>query len=510
MEAVGAATSILAIAGAGIQISLKLIAFADQVGTAPKRIQDVGTDVSVTAATLHELGELMRKTPTKRSAGLFNPDQVQNIVASSARCKEIFDELKDILGRASQQLRGIYKSTAKSHIASSKIKLSTLERWKWPFLQPSMKPLQDTLNGTKVTLTLILQVVHLRHAHTTASLDREEQTDLVRIIAAMKRQQLASVHDDIGGSKGLDFGITEESDSEGSSEAQTALEAWSVTPNTFADDAFQHFKIQPVPVSQQQIADLLKISPQDCLEVASVIDSLSIREQDAILGEVLDMRHSRSVDSTIRSISAKTWTGSHDLFGKVTGRKFTLVIERQVKSSKITRAGKQIRGDRESLKKAQDYFPYTGSSDSDYIRERIAYRRHASISPPPRDHRRRSGTRHHAPPIASHERKRPISDNVRKRKQESKEQELELDTMIEKARMKQNYMEYQHGFEKADSLPRTEPQPASESSDDDLVKSLLAQYTNFDPGEPLVQVFATPPPAYEETFVIPKRAPRPY
>ena len=77
----------------------------------------------------------MKKAPTKRSAALFNPDQVQNIVASSARCNDIFDELKEILGRASQQLQGIYKSTAKSRNASSKIKLSTLERLKWPCLQ---------------------------------------------------------------------------------------------------------------------------------------------------------------------------------------------------------------------------------------------------------------------------------------------------------------------------------------------------------------------------------------
>ena len=74
MEGVGAAASILAVAGAGIQISLKLIAFADQISTAPKRIQDVGTDVSVTAGTLRELGELMSKNmPNKNRPGCSTP-----------------------------------------------------------------------------------------------------------------------------------------------------------------------------------------------------------------------------------------------------------------------------------------------------------------------------------------------------------------------------------------------------------------------------------------------------
>ena len=249
----------------------------------------------------------------------------------------------------------------------------------------------------------------------------------------MRRQQLASVHGDICGSKRLDFGITEDSDSEGSSEARTALEAWSIIPNTFADDVFQHFMITPIPVSQQQIAKLVKISPQDYLEVASVIDSLSIRERDAILGGVLDMRHSRSLDSTIRLISTQDWKGSCDLFGKVTGRKFRLVIERQVKIPKRAPTGMKARGTREAAKKAQHYYSdsssptYDSFSDVDDVRDSVGYKHDASPSPPPRDNRRRRAhaRRVHVPEPPSEfqyrERKRPVSDNDRKRRQEIEE-----------------------------------------------------------------------------------------
>lgn len=488
MEVVGGAASILAVAGAGIQISLKLIAFADQIGTAPKKIQDIGTDVSVTAGTLQELGELIEESPTKRSTGMFRPDQVRNIEATSTRCQEIFDKLRDLLGKASQQLRAIYKSTAKSHEQSPKIKLSNLERMKWPFFQPSMEQLQSALRDAKGTLTLILQVVHLRHAQITASLDREEQNDLIRMIAAIGRQQLASLHGKIRGYQVLDASDTEESDSKVSPKVRTILEAWSVTPNTFSDDAFQHFLITPIPVSQQQITKLLETSPQDIREVASMIDSLSVPERDVILGRLLDMSTFRPDDSTIRSISSQIWTGSHDLFGKVSGRKFRLIIERQVRLSKSSQTNKERRSERKMHTFHYDDSISDSFSESDAIYETEAYRRRSSSQQPQREHRRRRPAP--APERQPIARRLSFSEDDLERRQEVEEKERIEQKMLHKQ--------------------EADPQPASVSSDDDLVKSLLTQYTNFEPGEPLVQVSATPPPSYDEAFVIPKRVPRPY
>lgn len=509
MEAVSAAASILAIASAGIQISLKLIAFADQVGTAPKRIQDVGTDVSVTAGTLQELGELMEKLPPKKSAGMFKPDQVQNIKASSTRCKAIFDELKDILAKASQQLRNVYKSTAKGHDTSPKIKLSRIERMKWPFLQPSIEPLLSALRDAKGTLTLILQVVHLRHAHTTASLDREEQNDLIRMIAAMKRQQLASLDRDKGGIKALDVGDAEDSDSGNPSEIRTALEAWSIIPNTLPDSAFRHFYITPIPVSQQQMEQSLKTSPQNFDEVSSIMESLSPPESDAI-HKLLWVGHSPPHDSSIRSISSQSWTGSHDVFGQVVGRKFKLIIERRVgmPNSPPTEMCNIPAPAAHHIPELHHHHPqfhpimYDSFSDVDPIHETEAYRHSASPSRILRGHRRRRPAS--ASPLSP-----PDSSGLSSDEDWEREQELE-----EKKRMEEKLLGLEQVEKKrkgnSNSKPWTEPQTGSESSDDDLVKSLLTQYTNFQSGEPLVQIFAAPQPTYDEPLVIPKRIPRPY
>ena len=432
----------------------------------------------------------------------------------------MFDKLREILGKASQQLRDVYKSTSKSQDASPKIKLSRLERMRWPFLQPSMEPLQSALRDAKGTLTLILQVVHLRHAHTTASIGREEQNDLIRMIAAMRRQQLASAYGGGGSYEGLGTDDSEDSDAKGSSEVRIVLEAWSVTPNTLSDEAFQPFLITPIPISQQQIAKALNNTPQEFREIASMIDSLSSPERDAILGRVLGNNRSQPDDSTIRSISSQSWTGSHDLFGKVISRKFRLIIERRDRISKSLRTNmkrkspaaihiqKHAKHDHDYSEDEMHEVHYHGSSESDETKEREDYILGSSPSPIPevyRVHRRRRPAQ--VPPMPSFERRKP-EDWERKR--DVDEKRYKGHTRPHRANLEKKEMKHQFLGGSLDSQLRMEPQSASELSDGDLVKNLLAQYTNFDLGEPLVQGIASPPPAYEESFLISKRDPRPY
>ena len=477
LEAVGAAASILAIAGAGIQISLKLIAFADQVGTAPESIRDVGTDVSVMSGTLKELGELMdNKTSTKGSAAIFTQDNLRDIEATKCKCDKIFEKLRDILGKASLQLRDVSKRPAKSQAVSPKITLSKLERMKWPFLQPSMEPLRSELRDTKGTLTLMLQVVQLRHAQIAASLDREEQYDLIRMIAAMKRNQSATTYGARGGYKGLDAGDSEDSESRDSPAVRTVFEAWSVTPNTLSNESFQHFLITPIPISQQQIAKELERSPQDSREIAWIIDTLSFPERDAILGRVLGNSRSNLNDSSsIQSIFPQSWTGSHDLFGKVTSRKFKLIVERRSRISKSSRTNKEHK--------------VPGSSQSP--------------PSPNRDHRRRRVV-HELSVIDM----KWLSDDDRQRKQGVNEKSRK--ERYQRVNAEEEKKGRRHGRKNPHSHPRAQPRPAGEVSDYDLVKSLLAQYTNFELGEPLVRSHATPPPTYDEASVVPNRAPRPH
>ena len=152
MDGISAVSSILAIGTAGVQISIKLIAFANQVSTAAVRIRSIGSDVSLTANVLQQLSELMTKRDNNTTS-LFSEDGLKATEAGANACKSIFAELEDILRKASQQLRTSGNSTI-----GSKVVLSKYEALKWPFLQPSVLTLRSALKDARETLMLILHV----------------------------------------------------------------------------------------------------------------------------------------------------------------------------------------------------------------------------------------------------------------------------------------------------------------------------------------------------------------
>ncbi|KAF4772092.1 hypothetical protein HAV15_005031 [Penicillium sp. str.  len=226
MEAIGAASAILAIATAGVQCSVKLVTFAGQVKTAPEQITMVAEDVSLNASILHQLGELatenienehptldgdsnnttdpnVKSVPDTKTTiskqSIFNPTGLKTVIKLAKKCEEIFESLDQSLRKASQQLH------AKPKI-SGKVKLSRAEMFKWPFLLPAMDTLRNELRNVKETLMLMLQVAMLAYSRrmmgeygensqrTTAivAYSREDQEFLVRAIVAAQKAQLSS------------------------------------------------------------------------------------------------------------------------------------------------------------------------------------------------------------------------------------------------------------------------------------------------------------------------------
>ena len=184
MEAIGAASAILAIATAGVQCSVKLVTFAGQVKTAPEQITMVAEDVSLNASILHQLGELatenienehptldgdsnnttdpnVKSVPDTKTTiskqSIFNPTGLKTVIKLAKKCEEIFESLDQSLRKASQQLH------AKPKI-SGKVKPSRAEMFKWPFLLPAMDTLRNELRNVKGTLMLMLQVAMLAYS----------------------------------------------------------------------------------------------------------------------------------------------------------------------------------------------------------------------------------------------------------------------------------------------------------------------------------------------------------
>ena len=160
MDGVSAAASIVGIATTGIQLSIKLITLAGQISTAADRISAISDDVSLTSAILHQLGDLMSQktspptTNTNTDIPIFNAAGLETTNRSAQICEKIFQEVERETAKASVAIRG------RKLPIGQKVKLTRLEKVKWPFLQPGIEVLRTDLREAKGTLMLMLQVNH--------------------------------------------------------------------------------------------------------------------------------------------------------------------------------------------------------------------------------------------------------------------------------------------------------------------------------------------------------------
>ncbi|OGM44534.1 hypothetical protein ABOM_006769 [Aspergillus bombycis] len=214
MEAVGAASAILSIATAGVQCSVRLISFAAQIKTAPERITHIAEDVSLNTSILQQVGELIKQSadggelpgcpeneggqeqhsriagegtkPTEAKQGVFSAAGLATTMKIATKCEGIFSVLDDLLHKASRQLsQGPGKTV--------QVKLSRVQRLKWPFLQPEMDTIRNELKDARGTLTLMLQVAiaNWQSQPNTVIIpySREDLAWLKRSIVAIRKTQ---------------------------------------------------------------------------------------------------------------------------------------------------------------------------------------------------------------------------------------------------------------------------------------------------------------------------------
>ena len=193
MDGLSAAASILGIATAGLQVSIKLVSFATQVGTASDRITAIGNDVSLVAGLLQQLGELMGEKTSEGGISIFNQAGLDTTMHSANMCNRIFKDLQQAVFKASTQLRESKK------VMGGKFKLSATEKAKWPFLQPKIDMLRQDLQEAKGTLMLMLQVTSLAFSKRMARATPQSQSisafdmeSMVRTIVAIQHQQTFS------------------------------------------------------------------------------------------------------------------------------------------------------------------------------------------------------------------------------------------------------------------------------------------------------------------------------
>jgi hypothetical protein len=146
LAALGVVASVAQLADYGFKLSIKLFAYSEAVYKADKTIRSFSNEVSLTSAVLKELSNILGAEECR----YVSERAVEATHTTVKECSAVFDQLDKILEKS-------MGSNLNSGLEPSKI--STFERFKWPFLQPKVDLLRSNLDRLKASLTLMLQVL---------------------------------------------------------------------------------------------------------------------------------------------------------------------------------------------------------------------------------------------------------------------------------------------------------------------------------------------------------------
>ncbi|CAN9345958.1 unnamed protein product [Alternaria sp. RS040] len=193
------AGSVVGITAAGVQASVKLYALAEKVATASQRVTSIADDVSSTCAILNQVRELIIPQPDAQGTlrSVFNSTALNDISHALQRCRSVFTEIESLSRRAFEQV-------GKRPSLHSKIELSTIQKAKWPFLQPQFAELREDMREAKGNLVLMIAVASLALAQRDGRqrpIHENEKLELGSTIVALQRARISKSNDRITSSK---------------------------------------------------------------------------------------------------------------------------------------------------------------------------------------------------------------------------------------------------------------------------------------------------------------------
>jgi hypothetical protein len=139
------AASVIGIVAFGTRLSISIFDFASGIGGAGRELQLVGTEVSLFCSVLTELQTLLDNAHFDASTSA-----IQSVNTIISQCQTIFTELERILD-------GFNKSKGNGFIPSP----TFVNKVKLTFKQTQVLLLRQTLESCKLTLSVMLFVMHL-------------------------------------------------------------------------------------------------------------------------------------------------------------------------------------------------------------------------------------------------------------------------------------------------------------------------------------------------------------
>lgn len=147
MAEIGLIASIVSVAGAGLQIAMSLRQLASEIREAAREVHDVATSVSLFSMTLKQVGNCVKDNASPHSESAL--DTLEDIIMN---CRSNFNKIESMISQ-------VRKDTYRQHDKES---MSLGRRVQWVFKKSKVKYLTSQLESSKLTLSIMLQVLTLR------------------------------------------------------------------------------------------------------------------------------------------------------------------------------------------------------------------------------------------------------------------------------------------------------------------------------------------------------------
>lgn len=152
MAGIGEASAIIAVAQAGISLSMVIIAYVGHVRDAPKSISRIGNEIKSTSGRLEEIAEIIRDNLNTR---LLLDTAVADATRCSFDCELILAQVGNLL------VKGGWKRGS-TELSKDDIDTSVVASLRWPFLKTRLDTPRVELQRIKADLILLFNVAMAR------------------------------------------------------------------------------------------------------------------------------------------------------------------------------------------------------------------------------------------------------------------------------------------------------------------------------------------------------------
>lgn len=149
MAGIGEASAIIAVAQAGISLSMVIIAYVGDVRDAPNSVSRIGNEIKSTSGRLQEI---IKDNPV---TGLLLDSAVGDATRCSSECELILAQVGNLL------VKGGWKRDS-TELSKDDIDTSVVASLKWPFLKTRLETPRVELQRIKADLSLLFNVAMAR------------------------------------------------------------------------------------------------------------------------------------------------------------------------------------------------------------------------------------------------------------------------------------------------------------------------------------------------------------